>query len=210
MFSDLGHQVLWRWDACSTIESPFTEEEIAIAITNICSGKSPSLDRYTPKFNKTLLLFAFAISSIHWQMEPTFRLHFLKPTSPLFPNHSLLKLETYIINWSWSENLCESYNQQTATCLTHPDQVGFVSEREAKGNTLKTILLMDYSRLHNIPLCHLSINVEKKFTCINWKFLKLSHEQIGLCPHMVSRIMSLYSSSARISQCLPYSNFYYI
>lgn len=70
---------------------------------------------------------------------------------------------------------------------------GIVPGHEARDNTTKTIHLISYIQRHNLKAWLLSFDAEKAFDRVNWQFLRLSLEQIGLGPTFVSKVMALYS-----------------
>lgn len=61
----------------------------------------------------------------------------------------------------------------------HSDQVGFISDWEARDNTTKTL---HYAQHQNIPTCLLACDAEKAFDRVSWPFLQASLQQIGLGP----------------------------
>lgn len=192
------------------LEAPISEDEVARAITSTPSGKSPGPDGFTPKFYKQFatLLTPFLTKVFNSISERS-----------VFPPQTLEAHITLIPKPDKDLNVCANYRpisligvdlkvyakilanrlQPLLPRLIHLDQVGFVSGREARDNTLKTLLIADYARAHNIPLCLLTVDAEKAFDRVDWQFLRLSLQQLGLGQNMISRIMSLYTSpSARI------------
>lgn len=77
--------------------------------------------------------------------------------------------------------------------IIHKDQVGFIPGQEARDNTTKTIHLISYIQRHKLKACLLSFDAEKAFDRVNWQFLRLSLQQIGLDPTFISKVMALYS-----------------
>ncbi|XP_068089234.1 vomeronasal type-2 receptor 26-like [Hyperolius riggenbachi] len=83
--------------------------------------------------------------------------------------------------------------------IIHTDQAGFVSGREARDNTLKTVSLIHHAKKTNTPLCIISVDAEKAFDRVHWLFLELSLRQLGLGDSYMNKILSLYHNpSARI------------
>lgn len=77
--------------------------------------------------------------------------------------------------------------------VIHKDQVGFVPGREARDNTTKTIHLISYIQRQKLKTCLLSFHAEKEFDRVNWRFLRLFLEKIGLVTSFISMVMFLYS-----------------
>ncbi|KAM4034798.1 LOW QUALITY PROTEIN: uncharacterized protein ACNLHF_021495 [Anomaloglossus baeobatrachus] len=82
--------------------------------------------------------------------------------------------------------------------LIHDDQVGFIPAREARDNTIKTLLLMSHAKSSHNPSCILSIDAEKAFDRVDWSFLHSALKQINIGPNLLNKIMALYHNpSAR-------------
>lgn len=54
--------------------------------------------------------------------------------------------------------------------IIHNDQVGFIQDRQARDNTLRTISLIAKAQKESIPLGLLSVDAEKAFDRIDWMF----------------------------------------
>lgn len=81
----------------------------------------------------------------------------------------------------------------------HLDQMGFIEGREARDNTVKTLMLMEYARRHAIPSCLLAIDAEKAFDRVGWRFLEETLIQWGMGPMLREKIMVLNNNpTARI------------
>lgn len=148
-----------------SLEVAFTEEEISIAITNTSSGKSPRLDRYTPCSIKMFssLLLPFLTNSL--ATRANFPFQSLKAHISLIPkpdnDHSIFSIYRPISLIGFDLNMyvkaITNRLQPLLPCLNHLKQVGLL--REARDNTLKTILLIDYDCLHIIFLGLLSLKI---------------------------------------------------
>lgn len=55
--------------------------------------------------------------------------------------------------------------------ITHPDQTGFIKCRHPSTNTCGLLNLVDYPFCKNIETTILSLDAEKAFDRVNWKFL---------------------------------------
>lgn len=87
-------------------------------------------------------------------------------------------------------------NRFTAILPAHInlDQTGFTMGREARDNTIKTCILVEYAQKTAIPACLLSVDDEKAFDRVEWRFLREALIQFGKGPRMLHRIMVLYSN----------------
>lgn len=77
--------------------------------------------------------------------------------------------------------------------IIHTDQTGFVRSRETRDNTSKTLSLISLAQKQNIPVCLLSIDAEKAFDHLNWRFLLHSLCQINLGNNLINKIMASYT-----------------
>lgn len=83
--------------------------------------------------------------------------------------------------------------------LIHLDQVGFMPTREARDGTIYAINVIHSALSKNDQSFILSTDAEKAFDRVDWTFIRLTLETIGLGPHMRSWTETLYSNpSAQI------------
>lgn len=76
--------------------------------------------------------------------------------------------------------------------LIEPDQVGFIHQRQGADNVRRVAHLVGKARHWNIPACLLSLDAEKAFNQVDWRFLRAVLQKIGLGPQMIARIMAPY------------------
>uniref|UniRef100_A0A8C5N0D2 Reverse transcriptase domain-containing protein n=1 Tax=Leptobrachium leishanense TaxID=445787 RepID=A0A8C5N0D2_9ANUR len=78
--------------------------------------------------------------------------------------------------------------------LIHPDQVGFIPNRQAFENTRKTADLIWYASTHKIPSLFISLDAEKAFDRAEWPFLFSLLKHLGFPPAYLAAVQALYSS----------------
>lgn len=89
--------------------------------------------------------------------------------------------------------------QSVIPALIGSGQVGFVPKRAARNKTIRTILLMNYAQKAKHPLCLLSLDAEKAFDRLDWRFLEATMEQVGHPWCFIHKIMAMYfAPTARI------------
>lgn len=77
--------------------------------------------------------------------------------------------------------------------LIHPDQVGFIPNREGRENTQRVLSAIHFSQIHQKPLVLVSADAEKAFDRVDWTYLKAMLQHIGMRKGMQNWITSLYS-----------------
>lgn len=77
--------------------------------------------------------------------------------------------------------------------LIHPDQVGFISQRQASEGTRRILNLIQLAKLSPSDSILLSLDAEV-FDRVNWHYLSLALEKFGFCDSIFHAIMSLYTS----------------
>lgn len=82
--------------------------------------------------------------------------------------------------------------QSVILALMGSNQVGFVPKRVARDNTIKTILLMNYTQKTKYLLCLLLLDAEKAFDRIDLRFLEATMEQVLLSWDFIHKIRALY------------------
>lgn len=74
------------------------------------------------------------------------------------------------------------------------DQAGFIGNREARDNTIRTINVVARAKRLNTPFILLSTDAEKAFDRVNWTFLLATLRRLGMPAPMLSWISAIYSS----------------
>ncbi|XP_066444370.1 inactive serine/threonine-protein kinase TEX14 [Eleutherodactylus coqui] len=187
------------------LEEDMLDQEILTEIKNLKIGKSPGPDGFTPRFYKTcgdlvvpLLGRAFnAVSErcpFPYQALQAIITVIPKPgKDPMACGNyrpiSLLNVDTKLFAKTIATRL-----RPIVPGLVHRDQVGFVAGREARDNTIRTLALMGRAREEKIPLCLLSVDAEKAFDRVNWRFLEATLRKVGLGKRVINWIMALYNN----------------
>lgn len=186
------------------------QKEIIEVVKSLKPGKSPGPDRFPGIFYKQ---FRETLSPILGHL-----FNKMKLDSP-FTKQAQEAYNTLIAKPEQDPTQCSSYRlislinldlkmyakllaarlQTVIPSLIGLDQVGFVPNREAWDNILKTGLLIEQAWRSNSLLYLLSLDAEKAFDRLDWKFMVATLEQVGLPGEFIQKIMALYiAPSARI------------
>uniref|UniRef100_A0A8C5MBV1 Reverse transcriptase domain-containing protein n=1 Tax=Leptobrachium leishanense TaxID=445787 RepID=A0A8C5MBV1_9ANUR len=90
--------------------------------------------------------------------------------------------------------------------LVHPDQVGFVPNRQLYDNTRRNVDLIWWLSSHETPSLVLSLDAEKAFDRVEWPFLFSTMSCFGLPDNYLTLVRALYSdmtAQVQISGCYP-------
>ena len=83
--------------------------------------------------------------------------------------------------------------------LVDPDQTGFVRERQTQDNIRRVLHVIDHVNKGNIGATVISLDAEKAFDSVRWKYLYLALRRFGFKDDFINCIRTLYSSpNARI------------
>jgi len=83
--------------------------------------------------------------------------------------------------------------------IIHPDQTGFIKGRHSSSNMRRFINLIDYSNINNLETIIVSLDAEKAFDRVNWKFLFATLSKFGFGSTFINWIKILYKSpNARV------------
>uniref|UniRef100_A0A8C5RAT6 Reverse transcriptase domain-containing protein n=1 Tax=Leptobrachium leishanense TaxID=445787 RepID=A0A8C5RAT6_9ANUR len=192
------------------LSSPFTIMEITKIISSLPHGKAPGPDGFPSAYYKAFThLLSPHLHKVFTQAssEGRFPKEMLKativtlpkpgkpPTScPNFRPISLLNTDIKI----YAKLLALRLNDILPTLIGR-DQVGFIKGRQGTENSKKLLALMEYQSNHGIPCLWLSLDAEKAFDRVHWKFMDRVLTKFGFTKDLIKSIMALYASpSARV------------
>ena len=75
--------------------------------------------------------------------------------------------------------------------LVHPDQVGFVPDREGKDNGIRALLLLQKIKENGSPGQFLSVDAKKAFDRVDWGLMMQTLEVMGLGQRLIRWIRTL-------------------
>ena len=187
------------------LEAPITKEEIVTVIRGLPSSKAPGLDGFTAEFFKEyaeelspLLLQVYCEALDDGRLPPTLSealisLILKKDKDPLdcrsYRPISLIGCDSKILAKVLAVRL-----DKVITSLIHPDQVGFIRTRNLVDNIRRLIDIMWASQDEASPAAALSLDAEKAFDRVEWKYLFSALEAFGFGRKFISWIKLLYAN----------------
>ena len=102
---------------------------------------------------------------------------------------SLISLDVKIL----SKILANRLNGVIST-LINPDQVGFIGKRYASDNIRRLINVMWSVRNNNTPIAAVSLDAEKAFDCVEWRYLFQILETFGFGQTFTKWVKLLYNA----------------
>lgn len=191
-------------------EVPIIESEVRKAIKELQTGKSPGPDRLTALYYKKYQDYlvpklcaymneiggkgemsrdalAANIAIIHKEGKDDTLCSSFRPIS-------LLNIDTKLF-----ARVIAGRVKQTFERIIHPDQVGFITGRQGRDNSIKTLLITQEIKKSGVPGLLLSIDAEKAFDRVDWDFMIETLKEVGYGEKICRWIGALYSRpSARV------------
>uniref|UniRef100_A0A669DGZ9 Reverse transcriptase domain-containing protein n=1 Tax=Oreochromis niloticus TaxID=8128 RepID=A0A669DGZ9_ORENI len=172
------------------LDSPLMPGELQEALISMPNNKAPGPDGFPAEFYKEFwTILAPVFHRMLQEIKENGRLPpnmnsanislLLKPgKDPVYPSSyrpiSLINVDLKIICKALSKRL-----EKITPLLIHPDQTGFIKGRHSSTNTRRLLNLTDYSCSKNIETIILSLDAEKAFDRVNWKFLFATLHKFG-------------------------------
>lgn len=193
--------------SATNLERPITEHELETALKALPKGKSPGPDGYTNayylKFRSSLMspmckyFNALALGSptardallAHITVLPKDGRDLTLPSS--YRPISLINTDIKILARILADRL-----KPLMPAVVHPDQTGFIAGREARDNANRALQVIHWvgSQPHHPPCLLLSTDAEKAFDRVDWLYMRLVLERLGLGPWMTGWVAALYPS----------------
>uniref|UniRef100_A0A3B1ID19 Reverse transcriptase domain-containing protein n=1 Tax=Astyanax mexicanus TaxID=7994 RepID=A0A3B1ID19_ASTMX len=169
------------------------------------NNKAPGPDRFPVEFYKHFWpslspLFNRMISEIKQNAKlPTnmntaiISLHLKPNKDPTLPSSyrplSLMNTDTKIISKALANRI-----QTVIHNLIHPDQTGFLQVRHSSTNMRRLLNIIDYTTHQKIPTAVVTLDAEKAFDRVNWKFLFTTLHKLGFGESFINWIKILYTA----------------
>uniref|UniRef100_A0A1A8UJ98 Reverse transcriptase domain-containing protein n=1 Tax=Nothobranchius furzeri TaxID=105023 RepID=A0A1A8UJ98_NOTFU len=194
----------------TVLDSPLTSAELQEALKSMTNRKAPGPDGFPVEFYKEFwIILAPTFFRMVREIEESGRLQpnmnsanislLLKPgKDPAFPTSyrpiSLINVDLKIICKALAKRL-----EKVTPFIIHPDQTGFIKGRQSSTNSRRLLNLIDFSYSRNIETSILSLDAEKAFDRVNWKFLFATLHKFGFGNFFINWLQTLYSSpTARV------------
>lgn len=184
--------------------APITISEVEEAIKSLQSSKSPGPDGYTTEFYKAfhtklapILVRVFNEALMKGHLPPTLSEASIillpkKDKDPLLCSSyrpiSLLNVDFKILAKLLAVRL-----QTVIPALINSDQTGFIPGRQSFSNTRRLFNIL-FSSTTNSPEIVLSLDAEKAFDRVEWKYLFYILEKFGFSSDFIAWIKLLYAS----------------
>lgn len=190
-------------DNKTRLDEPISQGEIAAAISSLQSGKSPGPDGFPAEFFKTFssLLSPYLCSVLSDSFkqdrlpaslyEACICLIVKKGKDPTecssYRPISLLNVDAKILAKVLARRL-----EGILPGIISEDQTGFVKKRHSYFNIRRLFDIL-YSPSEAIPECVLSLDAEKAFDRVEWKYLFAVLEKFGFGPNYIRWVKLLYT-----------------
>ena len=181
-----------------------TEEELDDAIGRLKNNKTPGSDGLPAEWYKTFTqeIKPLLLASFNWTLK--------KATIPPSWDQALISV---ILKEGKNKELCGSYrpisilNQDYKIYasiiagrlnsflpdLIDEDQTGFVRGRQTQDNIRRTLHVLQHVKKKQTSLLLTSLDAEKAFDCVSWKFLFQVLKRLGFSEGAINSISALYS-----------------
>lgn len=194
----------------SQLNKPFSEQEIKEAICDLPLHKAPGPDGFCNEYYRTFLTLLSPqlcktqfVATGHMPKESLEAVITIPKPSKTHADPanyrpiSLINTDTKL------------YVKIQATCLSrhiaslvHPDQVGFVPQRQAPDCTRRFVNFIQWAEYQQTPSLLLSLDVEKAFHRVHWGYLSTVLQRFIIQGPFNTAVMNLYSCHSTRVQTL--------
>lgn len=186
------------------LDSPLTLEELEEALCAMNKGRSPGLDGLPPelllllwKYIGPLLLnsinYSLEIGSFHRDQKSALIFLLLKKDKDPLDCGSYRPLS--LLN-SDIKLYAKCLARRLESCihfLIHQDQTGFMKSRHASDNIRRLLHVIDQTDSLPTPSAILSMDAEKAFDRVEWKYMFAVLHRFGFGPFFIAMIQTLYN-----------------
>lgn len=192
------------------LKAEITKEELNSAISRLKTNKSPGPDGFSSEWYKTFrtelipnLLNIFNTALKEGKTPPTWR----EATISVIPKEgkdsldcgSYRPISVLNIDYKLYTSILAKRVEEVLPHLIHTDQTGFISQRQTHDNIRRSLHVLSHIQKHKLQALMVSLDAEKAFDSVSWKFLYKTLERFGFHKTFTKGIGTLYNNpTARI------------
>lgn len=186
------------------LDAPIREEEIRKAICSMQSGKAPGLDGFPVEYYKLyidilvpVLTKVYSESLSVGQLPDTLNESvisiILKKGRDSLDPASYRPISLANVDYKILTKVLAMRLENVVPCIVDPDQVGFVKGRSSSDNLRRLLHLMWQNRESDEPVAAFSLDAEKAFDRVEWRFLIHVLESFGFGQGFIRWIQLIYA-----------------
>lgn len=161
-----------------------TSLEVQKTIKSLASGKTPGLDGFPSEFYKAFFMPMvndfFENGNLPEEMKTAIITLIHKKDKDATQCMSYRQISLLPVDLKIISKLLASRLEKILPNLIHSDQTGFVKGRYGSDNIRRLLNIIDYSKCNNLKTLTVSLDAEKAFDRIEWKFLFVALKKFNL------------------------------
>lgn len=185
------------------LNSPFTQEEVFVAIKSMSANKSPGPDGFPVEFYNQfwpelcpilipMLEEFFQKGTLPESMNTACISVILKSGKDPFECSSYRPLSLLNADYKLITKLMARRLEKFLPQLIKPDQTGFIKNRYSSDNIRRLFAIINHVNSHNIPSILLSLDAEKAFDRVEWNYLFSALSKFNLGSNFLKWIKTIY------------------
>uniref|UniRef100_A0A3B1J8B1 Reverse transcriptase domain-containing protein n=1 Tax=Astyanax mexicanus TaxID=7994 RepID=A0A3B1J8B1_ASTMX len=192
------------------LKSRITKEELEAAITRLKANKSPGTDGFPNEWYKVFraelvpyLLEVFNSALIERKMPPSWKEAIIsvipKEGKDALDCGSYRPISVLNVDYKLYTSIIAKRLENILPLIIDKDQTGFIKNRQTHDNIRRTLHIMDHIKQHNSTAALVSLDAEKAFDSVDWKFLYKVLSRLGFDEEIIQSIQTIYyKPTARI------------
>ncbi|XP_062396829.1 LINE-1 retrotransposable element ORF2 protein isoform X1 [Sardina pilchardus] len=191
-------------DQNSALKLPISEGELASAITRLKTSKSPGADGFTSEWYKGLreALTPILLKTFNWvfkkgEIPNSWR----EATISVIPKGGKDKLNcsnyrpisVLNIDYKIFASIIAKRLEKVLPTIINIDQTGFVMTRQTHDNIRRSLQIIRHINQNKIEAMLISIDAQKAFDSVRWKFLFKVMEKFGFNKQLIESLEALYT-----------------